>query len=103
MLDRTAQPIKWYNNHTFPLIPKIVIKGADNYNTSGFSFNWLFFKLWTIDSLCFELSIVADNHWGLGLIGLCFYFRWVIAIPCPAKFGMWIDEHFSRGRRFLQN
>ena len=89
---------KWYNNMTFPIIPSLDLKKANKHNTSGFTFHWLFFKVWTIDSPSFEISIVADTYWGIGIIGLLPYFRWVIAIPCPMELGIWIDKNFSRSR-----
>jgi len=90
--------IRWYNNRTFPLVPMLEIKKANKHNTSGFTFKWLFFTVWTLDNLSFELAIVADTHWGVGLVGLLLYLRWVIAIPCPYKLDVWISRNFSRNR-----
>ena len=87
---------KWYNKNIFPLIPVIQIKKADQHNTSSFSFRWLFFTIWTLDSFQFEFTIVANTHWGVGVIGLLPYLRWVITIPCPEKLGIWIDRKLSR-------
>ena len=97
------KPRKWYNKHIFPLIPTMEVEKANDHNTSRFTFKWLIFTIWTIDSPSFELAIVADTHWGVGIIGLLPFFRWVIAIPCPEKVGMWIDRHFSRARRFYNS
>jgi len=97
------KPRKWYNKHIFPLIPTLEFKKANVYNTSGFTFKWLIFTIWTIDSPSFELTIVANTHWGIGIIGLLPFFRWVIAIPCPEKLGMWIDRNFSRSRNFYNS
>ena len=91
---------KWYNMNIFSLVPLLEIKKADQYNTSGFTFRWLFFTIWTIDNPSFEFSIVADTHWGIGFIGLFLYARWVITIPCPEKIGIWVDKHFSRSVNF---
>lgn len=88
----------WYNNHKFPLIPQLEIKQANTYNTKGFSFSWLFFKLWSIDAPCFEFSIVCDTHWGIGLIGLLPFFRWAICIPCPTSLEIWVHKNLSRSR-----
>lgn len=87
---------KWYNRNIFPLVPVITIKKADEHNTSGFTFRWLFFTFWSLDSFQFELSLVADTHWGIGLIGIFPYIRWVIAIPCPKKLGILIDRNLGR-------
>ena len=75
-----------------------LIRKANEYNTSGFTFRWLFITLWTIDSPSFEIAIVADTHWGVGLVGLFPYLRWCISIPCPERIGSWINKHFSRSR-----
>lgn len=94
------KPRKWYNKYLFPLIPTLEIRKADKNNTWNFTFKWLIFTIWTIDSPSFELSVVADTHWGIGIVGLLPFFRWIIAIPCPEKLGMWINKHFSRAKHF---
>jgi len=66
---------KWYNNYTFPLIPFLQIKKGDEHNTKGFTFRWLMFTIWTIDSFCFEFAFTADTHWGIGFKGLFPYIR----------------------------
>jgi len=87
---------KWYNKNIFPLVPVLEVKKADEHNTSGFTFRWLFITLWTLDSVQFEFAIVVDTHWGLGIVGILPYLRWVIAIPCPESLSIWIDRHTSR-------
>jgi hypothetical protein len=87
---------KWYNKNIFPLVPVVECSKADEHNTSSFSFRWLFFTMWTIDEPCFEVSIVTDTHWGVGVTGLFPYFRWCVSIPCPENIGMWIHRNFSR-------
>ncbi len=91
---------KWYKSQIFPLIPIIETREENEHNTSHFSFRWLFITIWTIDSFCFEFTIVADNHWGLGFIGLFPYFRWVLAIPCPTKLGMWTQRYLWRKTKY---
>lgn len=87
---------KWYNKNVFPLIPVITTRKADKHNTSRFTFRWLFFTIWTLDSFSFELAIVATTHWGIGLIGILPYLRWVVTIPCPESLGIWFDRKFNR-------
>jgi hypothetical protein len=87
---------KWYNNNAFPLIPVLEIKKANEHNTSGFTFRWLVFTFWTLDSFSFELSIVATEHWGIGVIGILPYLRWVIAIPCPEWLGVKLSNLLGR-------
>jgi len=97
MIEKTIdQAEKWYNRNIFPLIPILKIKKADKYNTSSISFKWLVFTFWSLDNPHFELSIVADTHWGIGAIGILPYLRWVVTIPCPRSIGRWIDNKFSR-------
>jgi len=87
---------KWYNKNVFPLIPVIEIRKPNKHNTSSFSFRWLIFTFWTLDSFSFELSIVATSHWGIGVIGILPYLRWVVAIPCPERLGIVIDRLLGR-------
>lgn len=87
---------RWYNLETFPLIPVITYKKSNRHNTSNFSFRWLVFTFWSLDSFQFELSFNMDTHWGIGVTFLIPYLRGVIAIPCPYKVGHFIDKHLSR-------
>ena len=87
---------KWYNRNIFPLIPIITTKKADEHNTKGFTFRWLFFTFWSLDAFQFELSFNIDTHWGIGFTFLLPYLRGVIAIPCPEKLGFFIDRKLSR-------
>ncbi len=87
---------KWYNNNVFPLIPVLEIKKSDNHNTSGFTFRWLAFTFWSLDSFSFEISIVASAHWGFGVIGILPYLRWVVSIPLPEKMGVKVSELLDR-------
>lgn len=87
---------KWYNRNIFPLIPLLKIKKSDEFNTNGFTFRWLFFTIWSLDSFGFEFSLVATTHWGIGFIGIIPYIRWVVAIPCPERIGILIDRKLCR-------
>lgn len=87
---------KWYNRNVFPLIPVIQVRKANKYNTSNFTFRWLFFTGWSLDRFGFEISVVADTHWGIGVIGILPYLRWVVTIPCPEKLGIIIDRNLGR-------
>jgi hypothetical protein len=87
---------KWYKRNIFPIIPIIETRKGNKYNTDSFSFRWLFITIWTIDSFCFELSLVANNHWGIGIIGLFPYFRFAFTIPCPISVGMWTQKNLDR-------
>ena len=77
-------------------MPIITVKKADEHNTSGFTFRWLVFTIWTLDSFGFEFSLVATTHWGIGFIGILPYFRWVVAIPCPERLSILIDRKLNR-------
>jgi hypothetical protein len=87
---------KWYNHKVFPLIPVITTKKANEYNSSSFCFRWLFFTVWSLDTIQFEFAFVANTHWGIGFIGLLPYLRWVVTIPCPESLGIWFDKKTSR-------
>ena len=90
------QKEKWYNRNIFPLVPVITIKKSDEHNTSGFTFRWLFFTFWSLNSFQFELSFNIDTHWGIGITFLLPYLRGVIAIPCPERLGIFIDRKLGR-------
>jgi hypothetical protein len=94
---------KWYSKQIFPLVPLLEIKKEDEYNTSGFTFRWLFLTVWVLDSFKFEFAIVADTHWGIGFVGILPYLRWVFAIPCPVKLGIWIDNKLQRQTTYQKN
>lgn len=87
---------KWYNSEIFPLTPIITTKKANDYNTQGFTFRWLIFTFWSLDSFQFEISFNIDTHWGIGFTFLLPYLRGVMAIPCPYKIGSFIDRYLSR-------
>jgi hypothetical protein len=89
-------PPKWYRNPKFSLLPILTIKPANEHNTAEFSFDWLFLRLWTLDAFGFELAIVADSHWGIGVNGILPYVRWVCCIPCPERLGMWLQTTLWR-------
>ena len=99
----TPRVQKWYNRNIFPLVPLFEYRKTDKHNTCRFNMRWLFFTIWTLDTLCFEISIVADTHWGIGIIGIFPYIRWRATIPCPLKIGMWIDTHLSRAKYIYNN
>ena len=72
---------KWYSRDIFPLIPLIETRKTNEYNATKLYFRWLIFTFWTLDSFEFELSVVANTHWGIGVIGTLPYLRWTITIP----------------------
>jgi hypothetical protein len=87
---------KWYRNPKFALLPILRFKQANEHNTSGFQFDWLFLRLWSLDAFGFEFGVVADNHWGVGVIGILPYLRWTCCIPCPERVGMWFQANLWR-------
>ena len=91
-----AKKRKWYNHPSFPLIPQLTIKKACKGNTGGFTFCWMFIKLWSLDAFGFEVSLVIDDHWGIGVNGNLPWLKFVFAIPCPAKWQLWIMKHLWR-------
>lgn len=93
---------KWYNRNIFPLIPVIEIRKADKYNTKNFTFRWLFFTVWSLDVPSIEFAFVIDTHWGIGVVGLVPYLRFVATIPCPEKLASWIFRNLSRAKNLEQ-
>jgi len=93
---------KWYNKSIFPLVPIITIKKSEEHNTSGFTFMWLFFQFWTLDTFQFELAVNIDTHWGIGVTFVLPYFRGVIAIPCSEKIRTFMYKYSSRKCRSVR-
>lgn len=87
------KPRRWYTNYTFPLLPVIGYCNTDEYNTFNWDFHWIFFKVWTRDAFDFEIALVADTHWGIGLTAKLPYLRIVCAIPCAE----WLAIKIQRG------
>jgi hypothetical protein len=90
---------KWYNHYKFPLLPRLEIRKANQHNTAGFSLNWLFFTVWSLDSFTFELAIVCTGHWGIGIIGILPYLRWAITMPIPCRLDNWVNSKLDRRPR----
>ncbi len=87
---------KWWNHPTFPLVPLFKYRPADYHNTAGWCFTWLGIKLWTLDAANFELAVVLDDHWGLGVTAIVPYLRIAITIPMPMKMAMWLQKNLWR-------
>lgn len=98
----THKPRKWYNAYSFPLIPVFKIRKPDQYNTGGFSFDWLFIKLWSLDAVGFEVSLQLDTHWGVGVTAIVPYLRLVFCIPCPRQLSYWVQRHLWRRPKVIQ-
>ena len=94
--DRPQPTPRWYTNEQFPLLPIFTPKPANEHNTASFYFSWLGLRLWAMDSPSFEIALVANTHWGVGLIGQLPYLRWVACIPCPRKLGEWSMRYLWR-------
>lgn len=58
----TDNIIPWYHWHRFAVLPNLKIKPGDRYNTWGFSFHWLFFRCWTMDSPDITFSINLNDQ-----------------------------------------
>lgn len=91
-----GKPRKWYSNARFPLVPEFTKSEGDQYNTTNYSFKWMFFTFWTLNHVYIELSIVASDHWGFGIIGILPYLRWAITVPFPRKVEEWAYKYLYR-------
>jgi len=96
-------PTRWWNNPTFPLVPVLnvrkSIKPAGNWDSGtcrGFTLSWLGLAIWTLENPSFELAIVADFHWGIGVTGIIPYLRWKVTIPPPAALQTWAYKNLNR-------
>jgi hypothetical protein len=96
LCQKINKPIKWYNNPTFPLLPFYIKKEGNEYNTPGFSFSWLFIRIWSLDSFDFEFNFAISDHWGIGFFGSLPYLRWVFALPCPWSIQKWVMKNLWR-------
>jgi len=88
--------VNWYFTKRFPLLPKLEFKKGDEYNTSGFTFKWLFIKCWSLDGFSFEFGVVFDSHFGLGLAIVLPYIRLILAIPPFSEYSCWQQKYLWR-------
>jgi hypothetical protein len=93
---------KWYTNYTFPLIPVISYRKANQYNTFNWTFHWMFFKVWTRDAFDFEIAFTISGHWGIGVTALLPYLRLVITVPCTEWLSIKIDKYLGRKPKQLK-
>lgn len=91
-----VRPRMWYNSYQFPIIPVIQTRPANEHNTWSFSFEWLFIRIWSLDSFGFEIALTISEHWGVGFTVILPYLRLIFAIPLPYKFGFWVQENLWR-------
>lgn len=68
------------------------VRHGDKHNTTNFTFDIGIVKVWSMDSFQFEITAVANTHWGIGFVGLLPYLRWVVALPIPQNLGIKFDE-----------
>lgn len=87
---------KWYKNSLFPLLPLLRLYKRDSRHSSGFCFQWLFVKVWTLDHIEIELSFVCSTHWGIGITGIIPYLRFVFCLPCPERLEVWFSDKTNR-------
>lgn len=83
-------PDRWWNDHRFPLVPRLrthaAVKPKDKWDSGisrGFTFSWLFIKAWTLEHFSLSVEAVIDDHRGVGFVGVMPYLRWAITIPVP--------------------
>ena len=94
------KPKKWYNREIFPLVPIFETRKANSHNSKWFSFSWLIFKFWSLDSFGFQLAFNLDVHWGFGITFILPYLRGVICIPCPYWLEKLIYKYLDRGVKY---
>ena len=96
-------PTTWYNDPAFPLVPVLKVRKPvkpagewDSGTCHGFTLSWLGLAVWTLEHPSFELAIVADFHWGVGVTGILPYLRWKVTIPPPAALQTWACKNLTR-------
>lgn len=94
--DNTQKRSKWHNSYIFPLIPILSTRKRDEHSANGFTFQWLFIKVWSLEHIEFEIAVNISTHWGIGITAIVPYLRIVLCIPCPEILTMKIDKIFSR-------
>lgn len=55
-------PDPWYRWWRFPIFPHLRTRKADEQNTSSFSFHWLIFRVWSMDSVEIKVEIALDDQ-----------------------------------------
>ena len=91
-----AKQTKWYRGNKFTILPRLDVKKANEHRASHFVFEWLFLKVWSLDSFAFEVAAVCDGHWGLGFTAIIPRLRIVFAIPCPEILATWAQRKLWR-------
>jgi len=79
----------WWQLPVFPIVPQIEWIKGDNYNANGWSFCWLWFRLWSLEHFSFELSIELEQT-GLNVKAIIGWVRIVVRV-IPIPYG-WLDR-----------
>lgn len=81
----------WAFGGRFPLVPILRVKKADKYNTAGFYFTWLGFRIWTMDSpdIGFEINL-CDRDLGVRVrIPYLIIGFWLPLFPASFEHKLW--------------
>lgn len=93
---------RWYHWWRFPLLPRIRIKKANEWNTSGFHFDWLVFRAWSMDNVQIQVEAALDDQ-QLVLRAMVPYFIFGIFIPVfPQKWTQKLWRKPPAYKRLLQ-
>lgn len=94
-VDSQAQardfPTKWYKHWSFPLIPHIRIREADEWNTKSFHFTWAFFRFWTLDAPTFGMDAEIDTY-HIGAYVRLPYCKMGLGIHVPYDIAHWLHR-----------
>lgn len=83
MSEEAMKYNKWYYYHRFSLVPVFKTRKPDRYNTRSFSFHWLIFRFWTMDSVDTGLEINFDfeNLYIRGRLPYCIFGVFIPVAP----------------------
>lgn len=93
-------PKGWWR---FPLLPHIRRRPPDFQNTSQFCFSWMFFTVWSIDSLAFSVEVKLEDSFFIK--SHLPYLIVMVSVPIfPVHFlqRFWRKSHQSRIGAYFQ-
>jgi hypothetical protein len=94
-------PNKWYRHWAFPLLPHIRVRQADQWNTKGIHFTWLFFRFWTLDAPNIGIDAEIDTH-HIGAYIRLPYCKMGVGLHVPYRIAGWLQRKTWRHAKGMQ-
>lgn len=84
-------PEPWYHWYRFPVVPHLRTRKENEHNTASFSFSWLVFRVWSMDSVEIkaEVSLDDQNLVVRGMIPYLIFGVWIPVFPQSFMQKLW--------------